>query len=155
MYILSNDHILLFDNYKKNVKLLDSDMSIKNSLKLSYGHWNIAAVGKNKAVITYFSAAVLQYIYTHPDLKLGKNIILPGICYGLNVDNEEIYTTCHKYSGHNEIWRLDKSGNMISKIALTQNNSGRSDYLGICCLTGSSSRMYLDFVNSRVACVQK
>ena len=152
---LSNDNILLCDNSNKSVKLLDSDMSIKNSLKLSYGPcgpWDVAAVGKSKAVITYFCVPFLQYIYKYPDLKLGKNIILPGVCFGLNIDKEEIYTT--KY-GHNEIWRLDRAGNIISKIALTQNCSCRSVYLGLCCLPGSNPRVYLtDLENSRVTCVQ-
>ena len=153
---LSNGRILLCDFQNQKVKLLDSDMSVKKSLKLSDGPYNVAAVGENEAIITFGPRDInnLQYIYTHPELKLCKKIALPNKCYGLHVDNDEIYTACHKSSGHDEIWRLDRAGNIMSKIVLTQNSSGWSEYLGLC-LAGSSPCVYLtDYFNHRVTCFQ-
>ena len=153
---LSNGHIILCDSENKKVKLVDSDMSVKKSLKLSDWPLNVAAVGENEAIIAFASENIndLQYIYTHPDLKLGKKITLPDKCYGLQVVNDEIYTTFHKDSGHDEIWRLDRAGNVMSKIVLTQSSSGWSEYLGLC-LADSRPRVYLtDWYNSRVTCFQ-
>ena len=152
---LSNGRVILCDYQNKKVKLLDSDMSVKQSLKLPYTPYNVATIGENEAIITFGrSNNDLQYINTHPDLKLGKKITLPNKCFGLRVVNDEIYTTCHKDSRHDEIWKLDRAGNIMSKIVLTQNSSGRSDYLGLC-LAGSSPCVYLtDWDNSRVTCVQ-
>ena len=156
---LSNGRILLCDYQNQKVKLLDSDMSVKKSLKLSYIPYNVAAVGENEAIITFGSGNNdLQYIITHPELKLCKKITLPNKCYGLQVVNDAIYTACHKGSGHDEIWRLDRAGNIMSKIVLPQSSSGWSFYLGLC-LTGSSPRVYLpsyltDSSNSRVSCFQ-
>ena len=153
---LSNGHILLCDFNNIKLKLLDSDMSIKKSLQLPEAPNNVAAIGENEAIITfnYRNTLDFQYIYTHPDLKLGKAITLPNKCYGLQVVNDEIYTTCHKDSGHDEILRLDRAGNIMSKIALTQSNSDCSYYLGLC-LSGSSPRVYLtEFSNSKVTCFQ-
>ena len=152
---LSNGQILLCDYSNKKVKLIDSDMSVKKSLKLSDLPYNVAAVGENEAIITLYSASNdLQYIHTHPNLKLGKKITLPDKCFGLRVVNDEIYTTCHKGSGRDEIWRLNRAGNIVSKVVLTQSSSGRSDYLGLW-LTCSNSRVYLtDFDNSTVTCFQ-
>ena len=154
--ILSKGRILLCDWSNKKVKLLDSDMSVKKSLKLSDEPWNVAAVGENEAIITFSNMENndLQYIYTQPDLKLGKKITLPDKCFGLQVVSDEIYTTCHKDSGRDEIWRLDSAGNIMSKIVLTQSSSGWSEYLGLC-LAGPSPRVYLtDYGNSRVTCFQ-
>ena len=153
---LSNGHIILCDNENKKLKLLDSDMSVKKSLKFSDYPWNVAAVGEKEAIITFTNIGNndIQYIYTQPDLKMGEKITLPDKCCGLQVFNDELYTTCHKASGHDEIWRLDRAGNIMSKIVLTQSSSGRSDYLGLC-LAGSSPRVYLtDWNNSRVTCFQ-
>ena len=152
---LSNGRILLCDFNNKKVKLLDSDMSIKKSLELSDGPYNVAAVGENEAIITFGSGNNdLQYINTHPELKLGKKITLQDKFYVLHVVNDEIYTACHKCSGHDEICRLERAGNIMSKFVLTQSGSGRSDYLGLC-LSGSSPRVYLtDFCNDRVRCFQ-
>ena len=151
---LSNGCILLCDWRNKKVKLVDSDMSVKKSLKLSDAPWNVADVGENEAIITFWSNNDLQYIHTHPDLKMGEKITLPDKCRGLQVFNDGIYTTCHKDSGHDEVWRLDRAGNIMSKTVLTQRSSGRSGYLGVC-LAGSSPRVYLtDWNNSRVTCFQ-
>ena len=153
---LSNGRILLCDNENSKVKLLDSDMSVKKSLKLSDRPYNVAAVGENEAIITFVSEKIndLQNIYTQPDLKPSKKITLPDKCYGLQVVNDEIYTTFHKDSGHDEIWRLDRAGNIMSKTVLTQSNSDWSFDLGVC-LAGSSPRVYLtDWYNDRVTCIQ-
>ena len=152
---LSNGQILICDYNNKKVKLIDSDLSVKESLKLSEEPYNVAAVGENEAVITFYSSSyTIQYINTHPHLKLGKKIKLPDKCFGLHVVNDEIYTTCHKGSGRDEVWRLNKAGNIVSTAVLTQNSSARSDYLGLS-LAGSSPRVYLtDTNNSRVTCFQ-
>ena len=143
-------------NARNKMKLLDSDMVVMKSLKLSDRPWNLAAVSENEAIIIFDNVQNkdLQYIYTHPNLKLVKKITLPNKCYGLQVVNDEIYTCCHKDSGHDEIWRLDRTGKIISKIVLTQASSGRSFYLGLC-LAGSNPRVYLaDYWNNRVTCFQ-
>ena len=153
---LSNGRVLLCDMENSNVKLLDSDMSVKKSLKLSYEPRNVAAVGENEAIITFVSEAIndLQYIYTHPDLKMGEKITLPDKCRGLQVFNDEIYTTCNNASGHDEIWRVGRAGNIMSKIVLTQSSFGCSYYLGLC-LAGFSPRAYLTYWNNdRVTCFQ-
>ena len=152
---LSNGSVLLCDYQNSKVKLLDSDWSVSKSLKLSDQPGNVAAVDANEAIITFLSIKDLQYISTHPDLKLGKTITLPEQCYGLQVVNDEIYTAYHKSSGHDEIWKLDRSGNMKSKIVLPQSSSYGSLYLGLGSLTDHNPRVYLtDDINSRVRCYQ-
>ena len=97
----------------------------------------------------------LQYIYTYPDLKLGKKITLPDKCLGVHIVNDEIYTTCHKGSGHDEIWKLDRAGFIMSKIILTQSSSARSEYFCLGSLADPNPRVYLtDFHNSKVVCLQ-
>ena len=155
---LSHNRILLCDSTNSKLKLLDSDMAIKKSLKLSERPYNVAAVSGNEAVITYYYSNDLQYIGTRSNLKLGKRITLPVKlpvkCRGLCVVNDVIYTVYHKDSGHDEIWRLDRAGNILSKTLVTQTSSGHSDYLGFC-LSGSNSRLYLtDWRNSIVTCFQ-
>ena len=151
---LSNGRILLFDHNNDNVKLLDNDISVKQSLELPTGPFNVAAVGENEVIVRFGITNNLQYIYSHPDLKLGKRITLPNECRGLRVVNDNIYTVFHKTSGHDEIWRLDRAGNIMSKVVLTQSSSDWSDYLGLC-LAESNPRVYLsDYRTSRVTCFQ-
>ena len=151
---LSNDRILLCDYWNKTLKLLDSKMSITKSLNLSEFPYNVAAVGENEAIITFELTNDLQYIDTHPDLKLGKTITLPDKCYGLCIVNDNIYTAYHKDTGKDEIWRLDRAGNILSKTVLNQTSSSCSNYLGFC-QVGPSACVYLtDTDNSRVTCFQ-
>ena len=149
---LSNGRILISDYNNSKVKLLDSEMFLMKSLKLSEEPKNVAAVGENKAIIKFGKSNDFQYIYTHPNLKLGKKITFTEKCLGLCFFNNEIYTTCHKSSGCDEIWRLDSAGNIMSKIMLTQDSSRTSEYLGVC-LRGSIPRVYLTDWN-RVTCFQ-
>ena len=93
---LSNGRILLCDNWNQRVKLLDNDMSIKKSRKLSETPWNVAAVDENQAIVTFDSSNDFQYIYTYPDLKLGKKIKLLEKCYGLQIVSDGIYTVTKK-----------------------------------------------------------
>ena len=156
---LSNNRILLCDCKNRRLKLLDSGMSVKQSLKLPFhsGPYNVASISANEAIITFgnISCNDMQYIYTQPDLKLGKKITLPVQCYGLSILNDEIYTAYHKESGHDEIWRLDRAGNILSKIVFTRNSSGRPDHLGLC-LESSNPRVYLtDWRDSKVTCLQQ
>ena len=149
---LSNGRILLCDCKNKSVKLLDSDMSINKSLKLSDAPWNVAAVGENEAIITFEED--LQYLYTHADLKMAEKIKLPHRFYGPQVVNDKIYTVCHKDSGPDEIWTLDRAGKIMSKITLTTRSYGPSRYLGLC-LSGSNPRVYLtEWGSSTVTCSQ-
>ena len=153
---LPNGNILLCDYLNRKMKLLDSDMVVKKSLMLSNAPYNVAAVSDNEAIITFghMENKDLQYINTQPSLKLGNKITLQDKCYGLKVLHGEIYTCCHKDSGHDEILRLDRTGNIISKIVLTQASSGVSGYLGLC-LADSNPRVYLaDWYNNRVTCFQ-
>ena len=94
---------------------------------------------------------------THPDLKLGKTITLKEKCRGLQVVNDEIYTTCRKdyRCVHDEVWRLDRAGNVMSKIVLPDYRSGHSYYLGLCLAAGSSPCVYLTNWNeSGMTCFQ-
>ena len=93
--------------------MLNSDWSERKSLKLSDQPYNVAAaVGVKEAIITFNNSDIkdLQYISTYPDLKVGKKITLPEKRYGFHVVNDEIYNTYHQSSGHDEIWKLDRSG---------------------------------------------
>ena len=120
---MSNGSVLLCDCGNSKVKLLNSDWSVRKSLKLSDQPYNVAAVvGVKEAIITFNNSDIkdLQYISTYPDLKVGKKITLSENCYGLHVVNDEIYTAHHQSSGHDEIWKLYRSGIIESKIVLTQ-----------------------------------
>lgn len=147
---LSNGHILLCDYNNNKVKLLDSDMSIKKQMKLSDEPNTVAVVDENEAIITFDNGKKFQYIYIHPDFKLGKKIKLKGKCQGLLVVNDEIYTTFQKDSGLDELWRLDRAGKIINKVSL-QNSSCASEYLGIC-LGSSIPLVYLTGRQNGVTC---
>ena len=90
---LSNGSILLCDYANYKMKLLDRDMSVKKCLELSEAPNNVAAVGESEAIIIFndWNINHLQYIHIRPDLKLGKTIVLPDKCHGLQVNNDEIY----------------------------------------------------------------
>ena len=95
---LPNGGVLLCDYWNKKVKLLDSVMSVKKSLKLSDNPHDIAAIGENEAIITFGKGnRNLQYLFTDPKLKLGKTAGLSGKCFGLHMVNNEIYTA---YTNH-------------------------------------------------------
>ena len=155
-FLPDNQGLLVCDYNNKKVKLLDSDMFVKKSLEFEDPPYNVAVAGDNGAIITFDNKRNidLQFIYTHPDLKLANKITLPDKVYGLHGVNDEIYTAFHKASGHDEIWRLDLAGNFMGKNVLTQSSSGVSMFLGLC-LPGPSSRVYLsDWEYNRVTCFQ-
>ena len=129
---LSDGRVLLCDYNNRNMKLLDSAMSIKKSLKLQDYPLKVAVIGENEAVITFDDCKYLQYVYTEPDLKIGNRVALPDRCHGLFIVNDEVYTTFHRASGHDEVWKIDRAGNVTSKLVLTQRSSEYYDSLCLC-----------------------
>ena len=150
---LSDGRILLCDFNNDKVKMLDNNMAVTKSLKLPNTPRSVAAISGNEAIIAFNDEKDFQFIHTHPELKLGQMITSTKTCRGLCVANYEIYTTCHnKDYGYDEIRKLDKTGNIISKIVLTQSSSSQSATINLgLCLTGPNPRVYLAS-QSKVTC---
>ena len=130
---LSGGSVIICDFGNSKIKLLDKSWSVKRSLKLTESPYNFAAVGEDEAIITYhgYNIKGFQFIYTNPDLKLGKKITTPDKCFGFQVVNNEIYTACHKNSENVKIWKLDRSGVRKRKICITQNCSYYPEHLSL------------------------
>lgn len=153
---LSNDYILLCDQSNSKIKLLDSTLSVADSLTLKDNPSNIAAINEDEAIISYKNPSLkkIQFVQIFPDMKLGEEIELSDKCYGLSVVSGDIYTACHKSSGRDEIFKLEQSGKIKSKTRLVQDRSYWSNYLSVSRMDSIYYIYLSDWSYSKVTCLK-
>lgn len=152
--VMSNGYIVLCDNNNNCLKLLDKNLKMTKQLALPDIPYNVAAVNDSATIVTYPYVKQLQYISIFPQMKLGKEIEMDEQCLGTEVAGGEIFTIFHKKSGEDEIWRLDLSGNIRSKVTLSQNASDTPYYLSLG-TAENTARIYLtDSFGSTLTCLK-
>ena len=151
---MSNGYIVLCDNNNNCLKVLDKNLKITKQLLLPDIPYNVAALNDNETVVTYPYVKQLQCINIFPQLKLGQEIEMDEQCLGIEVAGGEIFTIFHKKSGVDEIWRLDRSGNIRSKVTLSQKASDTPYYLSLG-TSENNARIYItDSFGSTLTCLR-
>ena len=118
---LSNGELLLCDQANRKIKLLDSNLAVKDSLVINGGPCDMSVAtgplynpedsNENTAIITIPSETKLQYINLKPNLRTtGCSRILDKRCYGVHVVDKSVYVSCYdgpgKYKGDIRILNL-------------------------------------------------
>ena len=127
---LSNGELLLCDNYNSKIKLLDSNLAVKDSLKIieivcamsvSTGPlYNPLESNENTAIVA--SGNKLQYVHLKPKLRItGYSRILDKECYGICVVDNSIYVSCYDESRLNrgDFRILDLYGNEKKRFEMS------------------------------------
>ena len=152
--VMPNGEILLCDCDNLNIKLLSDSFTIKESLKLQSNPWDVLVINSSSAVITMPGLKQLQYIQVVPELKTGRVIQLDKTCWGVDVVNDEIYTTCHNWPGQGEVRILDMDGKLKRKVGVKQDGS----FLFTCpyhlTVSKTSGKIYVsDYNTATVTCM--
>lgn len=115
---MPNGDLVLCDYESKHQKLmlLNNGLEVKDSLKLCSNPWDVSVVDNNNVIVTLPKQKKLQFVQVFPSLKAGRVIELDRKCYGIAVDGNEIYITCHD-DGQGEVRILDTDGSMMKILS--------------------------------------
>ena len=106
--VMPNDHIVVCDHKNDRIKLFDSTGDFKGNLSLQSSPWDIAALHDNLVIVTLPGIKQLQRIELFPKLKLLRSMHLNQGCYGIAVEGNEIFITCHDNPGNGQVIVLQK-----------------------------------------------
>ena len=122
---MSNGYLVACDYYNSNIKLLDSSLSLQDSLKLpsESAPYILSVIDNNTVIVTIPHQKQLQYIQVFPQLKLGYVIQLYKKCWGVDGSVQEIYVSCHKNPGDGEVRVLDRQGNLKRRLGIREDGS--------------------------------
>ena len=152
--VMPNGEILLCDCDNRNIKLLSDSFIIKESLTLKSRPWDVSVINSNSAVITLPDLKQLQYIQVAPELKTGRVIQLNKKCWGVDVVNDEIYTTCHNCPGQGEVRILDMDGKFKRKVGVKQDGSFLFTDPYYLTVSKTSGKIYVsDYNTATVTCM--
>ena len=118
---LPDGRLLVVDNASKKVRLLSSSFSYEGSVEIDLPY-DIAVVNETTAIVTDYSSTKpqLHFINVTPSLQLQSAIPLEQRCFGIDVYNDTIYITCHKYNEHQgHIKLLDMDGKLTGTLGVT------------------------------------
>ena len=93
------------------LKLLNTDLEMKDSLKISSSPWDVSVVDNNTVIVSLPKQKKLQFVQIFPSMKAGRVIELDKTCYGIAVNGNEIYITCHD-DEQGEVQIIDMYGNV-------------------------------------------
>ena len=151
---MADGQLLVCDHYNNNIKLLNSDLKITDSLGLACRPCDISAVDSARAIVTLPDRKQLQFIHIVPFLKAGKQIQLDKQCYGVDVVRDDLYIICHDNPGNAEIRVFDKNGTFIRKIPDVNNNLSSLRYPHYIAVSTTSSKIYVsDWDTHTVRCI--
>ena len=150
----ADGQLIVCDRNNNNIKLLNSNFDITDSLGLASYPWDTSVINNVTAVVTLPDRKLVQFIDIVPSLKAGKQIQLDKRCFGVDVVRDDIYVICHDCPGNAEIRVFDKNGTFIRKIPDVNNNlsSLRCPYY-IAVSTTSSKIFVSEYYSHTVMCI--
>ena len=109
---LPNGELILCDNFNTSVKVLNSDFTQKEQLKLSSPPWDLCLMENDEIVITQPNTKSLLFMKVVPNLQTGSSITLDQSCYGVAVEDGLIYVSF----GNGKIRILDRTGEQQKNV---------------------------------------
>ena len=103
---MPNGELILCDSSNSSVKVLNSDFTKKEQIKLSSNPWDLCLIETGEVVISQPSAKSLLFMKVVPKLQLGSSITLDQSYYGVAVKDGLIYVSFD----NGEIRVLDRTG---------------------------------------------
>ena len=88
---LSSGELILCDRNNYNLKLLDKNLQMKESIDVPEEPWDVAPVNQQQVIVTFPLKKNLKFIQVTPSLALGYKIELGMKCWGVAVSRESIY----------------------------------------------------------------
>ena len=103
---LPSGQLIMCDYINNNLKLLDENLQMKESIDLPKAPWDIAVVNQHQVIVTFLCQQYLQFIQVTPSLALGHTVYLGMQCWGVTVSRESIYISFSE-SGEGKIGIYD------------------------------------------------
>ena len=113
--VMPTGHIVLCEKSNNKIKLLDDSWAITDQMKLQRP-WDVAVIDASKALVSLPDTQQLQEVQVFPKMKTGRTIQLDKRCYGVAINGDEIYTTCHDSPGESEVRVLDLQYNIKRRL---------------------------------------
>ena len=121
---MSNGYLVACDYNNNNIKLLDSSLSLQDSLKLPTHPRDVSVIDDNTVIVTMPGRKQLQYVQVFPQLRTSHVIQLDKECWGVKVSGQNIYVSCYSFLDNDgEVRVLDKQGNLQRRLGIRDDGS--------------------------------
>ena len=125
---MPSGELVLYDFGNKKIKLLDSSLSLVNSLSIPGGDWDtaVAAIDSNSVIVTLAAKKQVQLIQVLPSLKIARTYDVDAYSNGVAAAAGKIFVLCGGINKKNEIRVYDFEGRELLKrqvINLSGTNS--------------------------------
>ena len=125
---MPSGELVLYDFGNKKIKLLDSSLSIVNSLSIPGGDWDtaVAAIDSSSVIVTLAAKKQVQLIQVLPSLKIVRTFDVDVYSNGVAAAAGKIFVLCGGINKKNEIRAYDFEGRELLKrqvINLSGTNS--------------------------------
>ena len=119
---MPDGRLVLCDNTNKRLKVLDSSLSVVDSLDMPGEPWQVAVVDNRNVVVALMNRRKLQFVQVLPSLKIGRTIDVYVECRSVAVADGKIFVFGWG-SNTNEIRVYDLEGRYLEK-RLGSNSDG-------------------------------
>ena len=120
--IMPKGEIVLCDYANKRLILLNSVMSLQTRLVLTNDPYDVSAANDTTAIVTLPLVKQLQFVDVRPKSRLANKVQLDKKCWGIHVENTNIYVTCFNTflfgRRDGEVRILDMNGNFLKQIGI-------------------------------------
>ena len=117
---MPNGCLVACDYDNCTIKLLDSSLSLQNSLKVPSRPHDISVIDDNTVIVTLPVRNRIQYVQVFPRITMGIVIQLDTFCWGVAVCGQEIYVSCTNPS---DVRVLDQQGNLKRRLGIGKDGS--------------------------------
>ena len=118
--VMPTGEVILCDRYNMCLKLLDNKYEAKMRLNLTSKPWDLVCFNKTDVLITLPSDKKLQFVQVFPTLQLEQCVKFDKACWGIDVNNDELYISFHNNPGEGEIRVFDRICQLKRKIGVDQ-----------------------------------
>ena len=118
---LTSGELILCDYNNDKIKLLNTDFTVKDFIKVPGAPWDISLTSDTEAVATMPGKKILQFVQILPRLQLLNTFHFDYYFRGVSVHNGYIYVSFR----HGEIRVIDLYGNTLKSIGQIQNGHFR------------------------------
>ena len=126
---LDNDHVVITDWDNQNVKKLDGDFQVIDSVEVDGNPNHICILNPMMIAVTMPNQKYVQLIELTPRMVLSQKIVTEDTCRGIGCHGDLMYVTCGGFKGESDgrILVYNLSGDLTRSFE--RNNSGQKVFV--------------------------
>ena len=155
MCFMPEGQLVLCDNANLCIKLLDRNLSVKDTLMLPGSPQDVAVIKTDSVVVTIPVRKQLCFIRVVPFLEQYWAMSIDKKCWGIDVAGDDIYVTCYTYGKDDgEVRVYGKAGNLKKKLGVRKDGSFMFRYPDYVVVSRACDRIFVsDIYGDTVYCI--